>query len=104
MPIRTLQKNEALQQTQAFFEEQVRLHQTSAFIDSDPVSIVHRYQADRASAEVVALITCLMAYGQRPAIIKALETLFYRFPKGCSPYQFIKQATKADLQERLEGW
>jgi uncharacterized protein (TIGR02757 family) len=45
-----------------------------------------------------------MAYGQRPAIISALETLLYRFPTTCSPDEFIRVATKADLQDRLDGW
>ena len=90
--------------TQAFFEEQVQRHKTPNFIESDPVSLVHRYTQDPASAEVVALITCLMAYGQRPAIIKALETLFYRFPKAISPIEFIQTATKAELDSRLDGW
>jgi uncharacterized protein (TIGR02757 family) len=97
-------KMQVLQKTQAFFEEQVRLHKTPTFIESDPVSIVHRYTEDPVSAEVVALITCLMAYGQRPAIIKALETLFYRFPNAVSPVEFIKTTTKAELESRLDGW
>jgi uncharacterized protein (TIGR02757 family) len=93
-----------LEETQAFFEAQLEVYKTPAFIASDPISIVHRYKEDSASSEVIALVTCLMAYGQRPAIIKALETLFYRFPKEISPYEFLKIATKTDLQARLEGW
>jgi len=90
---------------QRFFEDMLHRFKTPQFIETDPVSIVHRYHPhDVASAEVVALITCLMAYGQRPAIIKALETLLYRLPKTETLASFLQHVTATELAERLEGW
>jgi uncharacterized protein (TIGR02757 family) len=90
----------------SFFEEMLQRFKTPAFIISDPVSIVHRYHPqDTASAEVVALITCLMAYGQRPAIIKAVETLLYRLSSPTENLTtFLQHVSAKELSERLEGW
>jgi uncharacterized protein (TIGR02757 family) len=45
-----------------------------------------------------------MAYGQRPAIIRAMETLLYRLPTDVSLSQFLRTVERADLADRLVGW
>ena len=64
------------------------------FIAEDPILIPHRYK-HRKDIEISGFLTALLAWGSRPAIIRAAIQLMTLLED--SPYQFITQHTPDDL-------
>lgn len=71
-----------------------------SFIESDPVSIPHRYHA-REDIEISGLLAAVISWGNRKSIISSGRKLMGLM--GEAPYDFIMSHKPADL-DRLSGF
>ncbi len=69
-----------------------------AFIANDPIQIPHRFRR-KQDVEISALFAALLAWGQRPTIIKKCSELLRRMDDA--PYQFVTQHQDEDLKKLL---
>lgn len=83
-----------------FLEEKVFQYNTSAFIESDPISIPHRYDL-KEDIEIAGFLAATIAWGNRTMIIKNASRLVGLM--GNSPYDFIMNHTDHDL-DRFNGF
>ena len=70
------------------------------FIETDPISIPHRF-TDQRDIEISGYLTSIISWGRRPAILKSANRLMEIM--GKEPYNFIMNAGKAELQQ-IEGF
>ena len=73
---------------------------TIDFITDDPVQIPHRFR-DREDIEIAGLLTALMSWGSRKAIIEKASELMQRLDQ--SPGEFVKDTNPAKYQA-LKGF
>jgi uncharacterized protein (TIGR02757 family) len=68
------------------------------FIKNDPIQIPHRF-TKKQDVEISALFAALLAWGQRPTIIKKCNELLQRMDDA--PHQFVTQHQDEDLRKLL---
>jgi len=68
------------------------------FIKNDPIQIPHRF-TKKQDVEISALFAALLAWGQRPTIIKKCNELLQRMDDA--PHQFVTQHQDEDLKKLL---
>lgn len=69
------------------------------FIESDPISIPHRFK-QKQDIEISGFLVATLAWGQRPVIIsKSLELMNYM---DFSPYEFVLHHSENDLKPFLK--
>ncbi|MDO7874288.1 TIGR02757 family protein [Hymenobacter sp. ASUV-10] len=68
------------------------------FIKNDPIQIPHRFTL-KQDVEISALFAALLAWGQRPTIIKKCNELLHRMDDA--PHQFVTQHQDEDLKKLL---
>ena len=68
------------------------------FIANDPIQIPHRFSR-KQDVEISALFAALLAWGQRPTIIKKTTELLARMDNA--PHQFVTQHQDEDLKKLL---
>jgi uncharacterized protein (TIGR02757 family) len=78
-----------------FLEEKALHYNSPDFIDSDPISIPHRFTT-KEDIEISAFLTSVIAWGNRKSII-ASSTRFMQMMDN-SPHQFVLHHTVADLE------
>lgn len=83
-----------------FLDEKVSQYNTLAFIESDPISIPHRYSL-KEDIEISGFLTSTIAWGNRTMIIKNASKLLGLM--GNSPYDFVMHHDDLDL-ERFNGF
>lgn len=83
-----------------FLDEKVFQYNTPAFIESDPISIPHRYDV-KEDIEIAGFLAATIAWGNRTMIIKNASKLVDLM--GNSPYDFIMNHNEHDL-ERFMGF
>jgi uncharacterized protein (TIGR02757 family) len=83
-----------------FLEEKVYLYNTPEFIESDPISIPHRFDL-KEDIEISGFLASTIAWGNRTMIIRNASKLISLM--GNSPYDFIMNHNEQDL-ERLKGF
>jgi uncharacterized protein (TIGR02757 family) len=79
-------------------DERVARYDQPAFIAKDPISVPHQF-SQRQDVEISALFAALLAWGQRPTILKKTAELMRRMDDA--PYQFITQHQDDDLKKLL---
>ena len=84
----------------ALLDPLVERYERPAFIDDDPVSVVHAFD-DPADREVVGLYAALLAWGRRSVILSKLADLVDRM--GARPDHFVRTFTPARA-DRLDGF
>ena len=77
-----------------FLEERVERYNTPAFIETDPISIPHRFSLQQ-DIEIAGLFASILAWGQRTTIIKKCHELLAMMDDD--PYRFILHHTEKDL-------
>jgi uncharacterized protein (TIGR02757 family) len=82
-----------------FLDEKVRKYNTPEFIESDPISIPHRFNA-KEDIEISGFLAATIAWGNRKAILKSSGRIMDYL--GNSPYDFIINHNEHDL-ERISG-
>ena len=83
-----------------FLDEKVNQYNTLAFIDSDPISIPHRFNL-KEDIEISGFLASTIAWGNRTMIIKNASKLLGLM--GNSPYDFIMNHDEQDL-DRFKGF
>lgn len=79
----------------SFLELKASQYNQTAFIDSDPVSIPHRF-SKKEDIEIAGFLTATLSWGQRKAIIQKSLLLMQLLDE--SPYEFIMNADQSDLK------
>ncbi len=82
----------------AFLDEQVAFYNRPAFIEHDPIQIPHRF-SDLADIEIMGFWTAVLAWGQRPTILKK-ASLLIELMDG-APADFVKNHQDSDLDRFL---
>ena len=78
----------------SFLEEKFKEYNCSSFIESDPISIPHRF-SKKEDIETSAFLAASIAWGQRITIIRNANELMRRM--DFAPHDFILNHTKKDL-------
>lgn len=87
-------------QLRSFLIAKAEQYESSAFIDSDPIAIPHRFSA-REDIEIAAFLTATIAWGQRKSILQNARRLMQLMDQA--PAQFIRQHQAGD-REALRGF
>ena len=78
-----------------YLDEQMSKYNLANFIDEDPIAIPHGF-SKREDIEIAAFFSAIIAWGQRPTIMKNARSLMERMEE--TPYDFVMNATETDLQ------
>jgi uncharacterized protein (TIGR02757 family) len=84
------------EELKGFLDEKVNQFNHPSFIQSDPISIPHRYTR-KEDVEIAAFFAATLAWGNRKAIIKSALDIMNRMDQA--PYEFITQARSNDLNK-----
>ena len=87
-------------QLKEFLDEKVNQYNTADFIESDPISIPHRYSL-KEDIEIAGLLAATISWGNRKMIVKNGHRMMDLI--GESPYDFVMSHRKQQL-ERFEGY
>jgi len=79
----------------SFLELKALQYNKTAFIDSDPISIPHRFSR-KEDIEISGFLTATLSWGQRKSIIQKSLLLMQLIDN--SPYDFIMNANEQDLK------
>src|ERR1035437_5336633 len=79
----------------SFLELKALQYNKTAFIDSDPISIPHRFSR-KEDIEISGFLTATLSWGQRKSIIQ--KSLLLMQLLDDSPYDFIMNANDRDLK------
>lgn len=79
-------------------ESAVAQYNRPDFIDSDPISVPHRF-SNQDDREIAGLFAALFSWGQRPVIIKKSLELMQRMDN--TPADFVRNYADADLKQLL---
>jgi uncharacterized protein (TIGR02757 family) len=83
-----------------FLEEKYLQYDSPSFIESDPISIPHRFTA-ATDREIAGFLTATLAWGRRDLILRSSRILIEAM--GNSPYEFIMSASDQDMK-RFSGF
>lgn len=78
----------------SFLEEKCGKYNRAEFIESDPISIPHRF-SKKQDVEIAGFLSATISWGQRPTIIRNANELMRRM--DFSPHDFILNYKKKDL-------
>ncbi len=78
-----------------FLDSKVLQYNTSAFIESDPISIPKKFER-KEDIEIAALITATISWGQRSAIIKNAERIMEWM--DYEPFHYIKEGNFDNIE------
>ncbi len=92
--------NKLLPDLKDFLDEKVLRYNTTEFIETDPVSIPHRFDL-KQDIEISGFLTATIAWGGRTTIIKNAASMMKLMDN--SPGDFVLNHTEQDL-ERLKGF
>jgi len=73
-----------------FMEEKVLLYNRPSFIETDPISIPHRFVL-KEDREISGFLTALLSWGQRPVILRNCQSMVERM--DLEPFDFILNHT-----------
>jgi uncharacterized protein (TIGR02757 family) len=82
----------------AFLDEQVAVYNQPGFVENDPISVPHRFTA-RPDIEIMGFWAAVLAWGQRPTIIKKANELVMLMDGA--PYDFVRNHQDSDLTRFL---
>jgi len=85
----------SFEEMHSFLELKATQYNQTAFIDSDPVSIPHRFSL-KEDIEIAGFLTATFSWGQRKSIIQKSSLLMELLDE--SPYDFIMNAGQEDLK------
>lgn len=83
---------------QTFLDSKVKQFNTTDFIESDPISIPHRF-SKKQDIEIIGFFAAMLAWGQRKTILNKCTELIDRMDG--SPYDFIVNHQDDDLKALL---
>lgn len=83
-----------------FLDEKVSKYNTIDFIESDPISVPHKYSG-KEDIEIAGLLAATISWGNRKMIVKNAHRMLDLI--GESPYDFVMSHKKSQLA-RFEGY
>jgi uncharacterized protein (TIGR02757 family) len=84
------------QEMKEFLDHKTYLYNQPSFIETDPVSIPHRF-SQHEDIEISGFLTATIAWGQRKSILKNAARLMQQM--GNSPYSFLMEASDDQIQK-----
>jgi uncharacterized protein (TIGR02757 family) len=78
-----------------FLEEKYLLYNNPSFIESDPISIPHRY-TDKRDREISGFLTAAIAWGRRDLILRSSRILMDSMDN--KPYDFVASSSPEELR------
>jgi uncharacterized protein (TIGR02757 family) len=78
-----------------FLDEKVDLYNRTSFIESDPISIPHRYTR-KEDIEIAGFLAATIAWGNRKMILNSANRMMQLLEH--SPYEFIMSSGKSDME------
>ncbi len=78
-----------------FLDQRVDIYNNPSFIDSDPVSIPHRF-TQREDIEISGFLAATIAWGNRVAILRSADRMMALM--GNTPYDFTINHRESDLK------
>jgi uncharacterized protein (TIGR02757 family) len=88
------------EELKSFLDEKVQQYNAPSFIESDPISVPHRF-SKRQDIEIAGFFAATIAWGNRKSILTNAQKLMQRMDNA--PHDFICNHTKADL-DVFEGF
>ncbi|MBO7522397.1 MAG: TIGR02757 family protein [Bacteroidales bacterium] len=88
-----------IEELKDFLDEKVAQYDTISFIDTDPISIPHRY-SKKEDIEISGFLTATIAWGNRKMILKNANRMMEILDD--TPYDFVMNHTEGDLN-RIKG-
>jgi uncharacterized protein (TIGR02757 family) len=85
----------SFEELKGFLDEKAEQYNCSAFVDSDPVSIPHRFTR-REDIEVAGFLTAVIAWGSRPQILKSASKMMDILDND--PSHFVIHHSETDLK------
>lgn len=79
----------------AFLDPVVKKYNNASFIETDPISIPHRF-TDKRDREIAGFLSASIAWGQRTTILNNARKLMQWMDNA--PYDFITQHSEKDLK------
>lgn len=81
-----------------FLDEKVDLYNNPSFIDTDPISIPHRY-SDKGDIEIAGFLAATIAWGNRKMILRSSARMMEILED--SPYEFIVNSSDCELDNAI---
>ena len=78
-----------------FLEFKFNQYNQPSFIETDPVSIPHRFSR-KEDIEIAGFLTAIISWGNRTSILKDANRLIQMM--DCSPYEFVLQSSDPDIK------
>lgn len=79
-------------------EEKVALYNRKEFINDDPISFPHSF-TKREDIEISALLASVIAWGNRPMILRSCNKMFHDIMGG-APYSYVMSGSWEQLDDR----
>ena len=84
----------AISELKEYLDEKVYLYNTPAFIESDPISIPHRF-TKKEDIEISGFLAATIAWGNRKMILRNANRIMELLDN--SPYDFIMNSCDGDF-------
>ncbi len=81
-----------------FLDEKVELYNRPSFIESDPISIPHRYE-EKEDIEIAGFLAATIAWGNRKMILKNSVRMMEILED--SPFEFIVNSSDCELDQAI---
>jgi len=81
-----------------FLDEKVGLYNQPSFIESDPISIPHRY-TEKGDIEIAGFLAATIAWGNRKMILRSSARMMDILED--SPYEFIVNSSDCELDQAI---
>lgn len=87
-----------MERLKKILEEKVALYNRKEFINDDPISFPHSF-TKREDIEISALLASVIAWGNRPMILRSCNKMFHDIMGG-APYSYVMSGCWEQLDDR----
>ncbi len=87
-----------MERLKKILEEKVALYNRKEFINDDPISFPHSF-TKREDIEISALLASVIAWGNRPTILRSCNKMFHDIMGG-APYSYVMSGSWEQLDDR----
>lgn len=87
-----------MERLKIILEEKVALYNRKEFINDDPISFPHSF-TKREDIEISALLASVIAWGNRPMILRSCNKMFHDIMGG-APYCYVMSGSWEQLDDR----
>ena len=87
--------NSTLENLKEFLDEKAAFYENSAFIETDPIQVPHRFSR-KQDIEIAGYLTATIAWGNRLSILKSAQKIMQLMDED--PYNFVLHHSPKDLK------